>query len=798
MRSISSLVLLLCCVSADAQLLIQGKVLDSESKEPLPFVNISVVRKTHGTTTGIDGIFQLEAAATDSLLISYVGYNAVKIPVPEKVQGAILLQQKSHDLEEIEISAGENPAFRIIRQAIDNAGRNDPERLPSFSYKAYHKLYATAEGTFDTIEKKSPAVRFFENHYLFLNETFSQRNFVRSRYDKETIVGNRMSGVKDPFFAVLGNQFQSFGFYKPHITLLDQSFVNPLSPGTFSRYDFVLENSVITNGDTSHIISFAPLSGKTFNALKGIITINSNHYAIENIQAQPADDAALVVMRIQQKYIFTQGHWFPQELNSEFVLREQKVSEHPIKYVHRTYITGPAFDLPAEPLTKEMLNLEFADGANKKDEVFWSSVRVDSLSAREQNTYTLYDSMPVRTLAILNTFVKTAEAVAIGKIKAGRFYIPMEHLLRNNGYEGLCAGLGLQTGETISKIFMLEGFAAYGFRDDALKYGGAVQVYTDVARGNHFRFSFLQDVFESGNPMFLKPPPALASAHTFRNWLAARMDSVTRIKAQYNFRPLRFLETSIFLQQSKHNPTHSIASETSENSGPDFTLAETGIQIKFIAGEQFSQIRNTRVISGFKYPIFDVSISRAMRKALDGDFDFTKVEARFYYELKWRGSHKTQFEIAGGMLQGSAPYFSLFNGKGTNTGKFDLNAFLVPNYFQTMKVYEFTADRYAYFFLIHDVGRIVTTRSKFFRPELSLHQNIGYGDLSGKNASAELRTFDQGFYESGFSIRNLMRINYVNLGYIGIGGGLFYRYGTYKLADTSSNLAGKINVTFSL
>ena len=235
MRYLFGLVLFLCCYSADAQLLIEGKIVDADTKEPLPFVNISVVSKNQGTTTGIDGVFKLSATTADSLSISYMGYETVKIAVADNSVKSVCLKPKSHELKEVEVSAGENPAFRIVRLAIENASRNDPENLSSFHYNAYHKLYATAEGSFDTMQHKTAAVKFFEKHYLFLNETYSERNFIRSRHDKETILGNQMSGVKDPFFAVLGNRFQSFSFYKSHITLLDQEFVNPVSAGTFKR-----------------------------------------------------------------------------------------------------------------------------------------------------------------------------------------------------------------------------------------------------------------------------------------------------------------------------------------------------------------------------------------------------------------------------------------------------------------------------------------------------------------------------------------------------------------------------------
>lgn len=799
MRYACCLTLLFCCLTAGAQQIVRGKIFDSETKEPLPFVNISIVNKASGTTSGIDGGFSLTVNLHDSLLISYVGYEARKVSA-QTGSFDFFLTTKQHELREVVVVAGENPAFEIIRRAIANVSKNDPENLPSFKYKAYHKLFATAEGSFDTVKQKSVAVKFFENHYLFLNETYSERTFVRSRHDKEIIVGNRMSGVKDPFFAVLGNQFQSFSFYKSHINLLDQAYVNPLSPGTFDRYDFVLEDTRVNANDTSYIILFAPHPGKTFNGLKGVLTINSNSFAVENVKAHPADDGALVMIKVQQKYLFNKSHWFPQELHSEFLLKEQKVSDHPIKYVHQTYITETLINENAGLNERDILNLEFAPNANKKGERFWNDVRIDSLSFRERNTYSLYDSMPLRVLGILNAFTKVAEAVATSKIKLGRFYIPTETLIKNNGYEGLRLGLGLQTGEAISKFFVLDGYAAFGTKDKSVKYGGSVRLLVNPARDAFFKLSYSQDLLEPGNASFLKPPPSIASSQVVRNWLATKMDSVTRLKFQFNFRPLRYAEASVFLQHTEHNPAYLYSyHKNSESLLTHFTLAEAGLQFKFVAGEQFAQIRNTKIMTAFKYPLFDLAVSRSVQNIFDGDFTFTKVEMKLDHQVRWRGSSTTTVQLSGGVLGGDAPYFSLFNGRGSNSGKFDLNSFVVPNFFQTMGVYEFTSHRYGYLFLTHDFGRIVSTRSKYFRPELSLKQNVGFGSLtSPEKHSPAVKTMTKGFYESGVVLTNLLRFNYVNLGYIGVGGGVFYRYGNYALPESGKNVVAKINVSFGL
>lgn len=102
-------------------------------------------------------------------------------------------------------------------------------------------------------------------------------------------------------------------------------------------------------------------------------------------------------------------------------------------------------------------------------------------------------------------------------------------------------------------------------------------------------------------------------------------------------------------------------------------------------------------------------------------------------------------------------------------------------------------------FLNHNFGRLTSTKNKTFRPELSLMQNIGYGELRNavRHEGMPFKTLEKGYFESGLVITNLVRFSYVNLIYIGLGGGVFYRYGHNALEKESDNYAYKLALTFS-
>lgn len=790
------------CLQAQHSFVIQGKTIDAATKESLPFVNISVLETTSGTVSGIDGRFQLSLDADAVLIFSYVGYKNTRVAIHrDTIQFfTVALEGEIQQLKTVEVEAGENPAFEIIRRVEKNREKNNPENLVSFSYKAYHKFYATAESASDLPSDTTRLADFIKKNHLFLNETYSERKYSKPRLDKETVLGNRMSGVKDPFFAVLATSFQPFSFYKHHIILLEKNYVNPVSHGSMTRYDFEIADTVLRATDTTYIISFEPLPGKTFDGLKGVLYVNTNGYAIEHVLAETADENALMIIKVQQKYGYINAHWFPYQLNTEFILTQNKIAGRNVKYVHRSYLTDIHINtaLPREDFG--LLNVAFEPSANKKDDYFWSSVRLDSLSRKERSTYQLYDSMDKNNkLATLNAFIKTAEAFAIGKFTAGPFYIPIENILKINKYEDVRFGFGLETGEKISKVISAGGYAGYGVKDKALKYGAMLQMNLNASRELYLRILYKQDIEEPGNTHFIKSPPAASGGQSLRNWLAFRMDSIQQVKALLHFRPFKFSQFSLFVQQASHNPAYTYSFLTDNASQTNFRITETGVQWRYAYRENYAQLGEHVIVTNYAFPQVNIMVSRAIPDVWHGEFNFTKAALKIDYQFLSGFLGKTTVQLSSGIIRGSVPYPFLFTGHGSRFDHSPVNGFIVPNYFQTMGLYEFLSDRYAYLFFNHNFGRLSGTRSKHFRPELSVIHNMGIGDLedSEVHQGIAFNTLEKGFYESGVVILNMIRFKYLNTIYFGLGAGGFYRYGNYRLSPAERNLSLKVMISAS-
>ncbi|MDD3741070.1 MAG: DUF5686 family protein, partial [Bacteroidales bacterium] len=395
------LLLIFLFVSLGIQLFSQtkfaGRITDAKTSEPLAFVNIVYNSKNLGTTTDLDGYFTIESYdKIEFLNISYLGYNT-KIIAKDEFIGKnyieIALEANAFYLEEVTVLPGVNPAHRIINEVISNADNNNPEKMRSFSYISYNKMYFTIDMSMlpeetdsignadlqdsDTASEKQSMREFFDSQHIFITESVTERRFKHPDNNKEEVLAHRMSGLQNPGFTLLTTQFQSFSFYKDFISLMDKKYLSPISRGSTSKYFFQIEDTMYNeSADTIFIISYRPLKGKNFEGLQGVLHINSRGYAVQNVSAKPYNPTSAFNINIQQKYeLIDSVQWFPVQLNTDIILDMLQVSEEgttiPLVGVGKSYLSDISLNPDYKRNEFNQLDLIVRDNAHKKDSLFW-------------------------------------------------------------------------------------------------------------------------------------------------------------------------------------------------------------------------------------------------------------------------------------------------------------------------------------------------------------------------------------------------------------------------------------------
>ncbi|TAE40272.1 MAG: carboxypeptidase-like regulatory domain-containing protein [Runella slithyformis] len=826
--------------------LISGKILDGQSKQPLAFVSVGIEGTRRGTVSDIDGKFTISASVQSVFLVSYVGFESKRIMVSDVGKGQIIIElsQKINDIGEVIVRPGINPAHRIIKLTIANKSRNDPAQYEAFQYNSYTitGLSATVQNirpsnpeklkkyqqeqaknqkkdkprTPTQLQKDSTmraiGLALFEN-YVLVNETHTLKQYQRPNISIETVLATKLSGLEKSPLALVPSNFQPFGFYTPFFSMTDgRDYESPLTNGAIRRYDFDLLDTLVHETDSTFVIAFMPKNGKNFEALKGLLYINSNGYAVENVIAEPAETQNRKMrFKMQQKYERVAGKWFPHQLNTEIIFptvneRKQlgRIDSTTSKWTTRSYIYNVRFDKIKIKPSPASISQQIDEDARSKPDSYWEQIRPDTLDKKAQKTYEAYAKMPDQTKKQLNRKVNfVTDILLTGALPLGKYLeIPFSSFLAGvNQYERFRLGAGLRTSVVFSKKVVLEGSMGYGFGDNAFKYGGSVRFNINQLQTNYVKIGYSRDIEEPANvtSVFKEYAPNLMATNSLRQFMTTRFDSVSRWSVELGLRPLPKTQLKFWALNEMRKPAQYNYEFLNQEPPPLIrNVANTEIGFTFRVSSDEKLNRTGRRIYATELPkrLLLVQASRGVG-ALNGQLSYSKLQLQYTQSIMVRGLGRTEFRAEAAKIWGNVPYYYLFNGNGSNNGRTQL---FIPYTFQTMGLYEFLSDQYANLFVSHDFGRLLYRSTfKYSQPALSVHHSMGFGSLQNPLAHSQLtsQSLKKGYNESGILVRNLFQIEYQKIMYLGLGAGAFYRYGNYALPENTKNWTLRLGFTAS-
>lgn len=814
-------------IQAQEEFSVSGKVVDSKTKQPLAFVNIIINgNNLQGGTTDIDGKFKLVSnQRIKTLHLSYVGYEPLVFPIVNKTSLLIIpLIQKEIELKEVEILPGVNPAHRIIRHVIDNREMNDPEKLNSFSYTSYDKTIFTVENDstkksddsskytnvstgdptllakMDSIQSDTTRAdsmdreikRFLSQQNLFLMENVTKRKFLAPDKSYNNVIATRMSGFKDPIFVFLTTQIQSFSFYKPYITLFQSTYVNPIGSGGLNKYFFKIEDTTYAGKDTVFIISFRPRKGTNFDGLSGVISINTNKWAIQNVIAEPASGGGGMKIKIQQMYQFIDNEaWFPVQLNTDITMNFLQVGKYAMVAKGRSYINDIV--LNPEMVRREFnhLDIEVEPAATNRSEEFWDQYRVDSLTKKDRKTYEVLDS--IGKAANFDKMAKSLQTVLSGKIPWGPIDIDLNRIVNYNTYEGLVLGLGLHTNDRLSKRFKVGGFYQYAFAVSTSKYGGDFSILLNRRNDWSIQGGYFYDLTESGGISYFDDSQSILSGN-WRNLLIKKLDRTENVNLSMTIRARKYWLLNLGLSRSfKKSTTYDYTTVVDNVTLLDdqFNFMELNASVKWAYGEKFIQTIDNKISLGTNYPTVWLQYTHGFNGFLNGEYKYNRIDFKLRKTFRFKFLGKLTIQANAGYIDNPIPATNLYYGEAS----YRLFTIFAPNSFATMRMNEFLSNKYASIYLYHDFGYLLFKGKKWFHPEFALAQNIGFGWLDNpqyyKSISIAPKVMDLGYYESGLLVNNLVNLKIYNIGI-----GAFYRWGPYGFNNVGDNFAYKVSVIF--
>ena len=794
-------VLILTSIVTSAQENVTVVVRDIQTEEPIAFAKIGD-GQSEPVLTDIDGKAELTIYPERNYSFSFFDYIDTAIMGNQLIDDPIIYMLPDIQfMDEVTITPGENPAHRIIRNAMRKRKENDPLRNNSFRYNSYSKFYLTGE-TNEPIDRDTltdtNAIRtlnLLDKQYIFLTETAAERTFSPPNYDKEVVKSYNVSGVKDPLFATLVNQFQSFSFYDNIFTINQQEFINPIAPGSIRRYLFILEDTLIHQGnDTTFTIKYRPRKGKNFEGLEGYLFIHTNNWALEKVIASPYDQNDAFAMKVIQSYEFKNNKkWFPHKLSTEFKFNGISLGKYsePIGRSN-LYIKDVTFDIDVDKKIFNPVQLEVEEDA-KEDSTLLNAARGTKNSEKEAKTYHVIDS--IGEANNLDKMLEVFKIISTGKIPIGKFNIPFQRIMDFNQQEGFRLGAGLETNRRLSKWFGIGGYFAYGFRDEEWKWGGDMKVTFHQKRKIEMNLHYSEDLFERGGTNFINNEFNMIDQSMYRDFFINRFDRQRKAQVRFSGFIRQNLKLTVFGNYKRLWFTDDYAyiplfDPTSTSTS--FDVAETGIEIKWNIREKIMLLGDRRVSLGTKFPRIDFKATKGWRGLAESDYDYYRLQLSINQDFSIRGLGKLSLASKSGMTVGNVPLSLHQVQHGTSHKDFSLS---VANTFETMFPAEFFSDQQTALFMRFSFLPIkIESIAAFTQPRFVIHSAAGVGTMTNLNehVNYDFEVPEKGYYESGLIIENLLISNFS-----GFGVGAFYRFGPYAFPEMKDNFVYKLSVTFN-
>ncbi|WP_026837953.1 DUF5686 and carboxypeptidase regulatory-like domain-containing protein [Gillisia sp. JM1] len=370
---------------------------------PLPYVNIYTEDGTQGTTTNEDGNFELRLSKTGEyeLVFQFLGYQTLKKKiVVDKFpfQLDVQLTSETTNLDEVTINSKDNPADRIIRNAIasrkENLAKLEQYTANYYSRGLWRIKNAPEKILGQELGDLGGGLDSTRSGIIYLSETISEITFRAPDDFKEKIIASKVSG-NDNGFSLNSAEESDFSFYNNTINL-NAEIVSPIADYAFNYYDYKLEGVFYDNeAQLINKILVTPKRPKD-RVFSGFIYIVEDTWQIFGTELKTTGQAIQVAPI--EELTFTQNFKYSEE-NKFWIKISQAVDfsfsmfgiggDGRFTAVYSNYNFEPQFK--KRTFTREVLS--FAEEANKKDSLYWNKIRPVPLTTEELTDYVKKDSL---------------------------------------------------------------------------------------------------------------------------------------------------------------------------------------------------------------------------------------------------------------------------------------------------------------------------------------------------------------------------------------------------------------------
>jgi hypothetical protein len=501
---------------------IMGSVVNKETGEPMPYVNIIFNDRAIGITSDFDGKYSIETKNPgDSLIATFIGFEKEIIIVEKGKFQIINFEMIPHEfeLQPVVIVAGENPAEILLKKIIENKPNNNPDKFDAYEYEAYNKIQVDISNV-STKMKEWKIFRSFEfifdyvdtssvngKTYLpvFLSETLSNLYFRKNpRSSLEKIQATKMSGIDNESISkFLGDKFQNTNVYDNYILLFEKNFISPIADFGLNYYRYYLIDSAYHDNKWCYKVMFKPRRKQTLT-FTGNYWVHDTTFAIKDIELKIADDANINYINdffISKTYnLIEDKYWL---LVKDYAIGDFNLIENNDKVVgffgrKTTTYSNYLINQPRpDDFYKSPVSIVIDKNDSKRPDDFWLKNRHEELTPDERTIYFMVDTL--KTLPRFKTYIDILQMIAMGYYEKGLFeYGPYASLFSYNEIEGVRFRIGGRTSNDFSTKVRFSGHLAYGLKDEKFKYGLSGLYMIDKNPRKALGINYIKDLQQLG------------------------------------------------------------------------------------------------------------------------------------------------------------------------------------------------------------------------------------------------------------------------------------------------------------
>jgi hypothetical protein len=708
---------------------------------------------------------------------------------------------------------GAQEAELLMAKVLISKKKNDPtHKLNSYRYDAYENLKVSGdpEALTGPGYKKTELRKTLKKTGVFFAEKTSRHIYDHIEGYKEVIKGANMPGFDEPVYPIYNIDFQSENIYDEKYIIFDQEYISPLNENSISLYNFQIVQDSIIAGRPVFKLRFSPREEKEPQLFSGLLYIDQQTYGVAKAVFEKEGN---LYINAYHEFVYDEvfSLWFNSSrklfVRQEKTIKElelfgarlevgienstdedQKVAEELyliIEAVNSNFKTNKGLDYG-----RRGLKIEVQDSAIHQQKIYWEKYRgADAFSTTELAQFMNLDSIVDATK--ITRKLETLDKFKVGYFPVSVVDIDLKYLVKYNDYEAFRLGIGGQTNEKLSESFRINGYLAYGTKDDVLKHKIGIGYRISKEKNTWLNIYKQEDITEFAAESFLTDArvyslfePRLINIPTFYLYKEYGMSLQQRLF------PSVISEVSLSRKRVSQTTNYQFIPDNKVFT--DYVLAEVSLGARWSPVSEFMRTPKGYQEISRGYPILSGQITQGIKGFTESNFNYLKVSGKVEYAFNRPDKSSTELLLEGHYSAGEVPLTHLYHAYPNAPNKDEiLQRFSVAGRrsFETMYFNEFFSDK----LLVGQVKHRFAPFNifSFLKPEMVLISKVAWGDLDNaqRHQNVTINTLEKGYFESGFELNKLL---------FGFGLSASYRYGAYNLPDFADNVAVKFTFYLEL